>query len=275
MNRARAARPSPGGWARRERPDHDEELQAARDGTDSSAWCWVGEDDDERARRHAEKLDRLAADVDLHTRLALIGFTGPDYHEFQTELTRYGLDVMTGWLRTGKIFPKMREAGYGLPHPPDGALDRDAQDELAYETVAVALYRFHHDVLLRGKWDPRKGARLTTYFVGQCKMRFANIYRAWLDKELASPRLFGSIDEHPSLEPVTVALDGPEWKAVAHSYIRRGVRTIRDPRIHRALELIATDHTQAEIAHELDMSEKAVERMLANQRDRIRKLGIV
>jgi phosphoribosylformylglycinamidine (FGAM) synthase PurS component len=76
------------------------------------------------------------------------------------------------------------------------------------------------------------------------------------------------------LESPTAAVDSPEWKAVARSYIRRGVRTVRDPRIHRALELIARDHTQAEIAAELDMTEKAVERMLANQRTRIRKLGI-
>jgi hypothetical protein len=158
---------------------HKQALQAVREGTDESAWSWVGEDDDERARTHGEKVDRLAADVELHTRLALTGFTGPDYYEFQTELTRYGVDVMTGWLRTGKIFAKMREDGYGLPLPPDGALDCDAQDELAGETVAVALFRFHHDVLLRRRWDPRKGARLTTFFVGQCKIRFANIYRAW------------------------------------------------------------------------------------------------
>lgn len=43
---------------------------------------------------------------------------------------------------------------------------------------------------------------------------------------------------------------------------------------HRALELIADDHTQAEIAADLGVSVRAVERMLANDRDRIRKLGV-
>lgn len=149
MDRDRAARPSPGAEpSRDQRRCPEQALQAARDGRDESAWSWVGEDDD-RARAHGDKLDRLAADVDLHTRLALVGFTGPEYAEFQTELTRYGLDVMTGWLRTGKIFAKMQQAGYGLPRPPEGVLDHDAQDELAGETVTVALARFHHDVLLR------------------------------------------------------------------------------------------------------------------------------
>jgi hypothetical protein len=274
MDRDRAARALPGAASRRDQERrHDAALQAAREGRDDSAWSWVGEDDDERARAHGEKVDRLAADVDLHTRLALVGFSGPEYRQFQTELTRYGLDVMTGWLRTGKIFAKMQEAGYGLPHPPEGALDHDTQDELAGETVTVALARFHHDVLLRRRWDPRKGARLTTFFVGQCKIRFANIYRAWLDKELPSTRLIDPADD-PLLDISTAAIDGPEWRAVARSYIRRGARAIRDPRVHRALELIAADHTQAEIAADLQMTEKGVERMLANQRTRIRKLGI-
>ncbi len=274
MDRERAARPSPGEGSGRDLRRHNEALQAARDGTDDSAWSWVGDDNDERARAHGGKVDRLAADVDLHTRLALIGFTGPEYREFQTELTRYGLDVMTGWLRTGKIFSKMQDSGYGLRRPPDGALDRDAQDELAGETVAVALSRFHHDVLLRRRWDPTKGARLTTFFVGQCKIRFANIYRAWLEKELASDRLIDpDLDAH-HLEALASAADSPEWKAVARGYIRRGVRGIRDPRVHRALEMIASDHSQAEIAVDLGVSERAVERMLANNRDRIRKLGI-
>ena len=268
MDRARAAQPWLGEQSRRDPWRTDEPLQPAQnDVTDNER-----EDEVTRARR--EKIDRLAADVDLHMRLALIGFTGPEYREFQTELTRYGLDVMTGWLRTGKIFAKMREARLGIAHPPDGALDRDAQDELAGETVAVALDRFHRDVLLCGKWDPRKGASLTTYFVGQCKIRFANIYRAWLEKETGGAALIDPTTADPRLDTSTAAIDSPEWKAVARGYIRRGTRAVRDPRIHRALELIAADHTQAEIAADLGLTEKTVERMLANNRDRIRKLGI-
>jgi hypothetical protein len=274
MDRERAARPLPGERPCRDQRRFDEALQAARDGTDETAWAWVGEDDDERARAHAEKVDLLAADVDLHTRLALIGFTGPEYHEFQTELTRYGLDVLTGWLRTGKIFAKMRKAGYGLPSAPHGALDRDAQDELAGETVTVALVRFHHDVLLQGRWDPRKGARLTTFFVGQCKIRFANIYRSCLEHETASAQLIDPADAAQLTETRTSGIDSPEWRAVARGYLRRGIRRIADPRVHRALELIASDHTHAEIAHELGMTPKAVERMLANNRTRLKNLGI-
>jgi hypothetical protein len=50
------------------------------------------------------------------------------------------------------------------------------------------------------------------------------------------------------------AVDRPEWQAVARAYIRRGVRGVRDPRVHRALQLIASDHSHAEIAADLGMS---------------------
>ncbi|QJY51152.1 hypothetical protein [Pseudonocardia broussonetiae] len=270
MDRARAARPWLGERSRRDPWRSDEPLQPARDDADVDHEG----DEDEATRARREKIERLAADVDLHLRLALIGFTGPEYHEFQTELTRYGLDVMTGWLRSGKIFAKMHDARLGIAHPREGALDHDAQDELAGETVAIALHRFHHDVLLRGKWDPRKGASLTTYFIGQCKIRFANIYRSWLEKETGGARLIDPTAADPRMNTPTATIDSPEWKAVARGYIRRGTRAVRDPRVHRVLELIATDHTQAEIAVDLGVSEKAIERMLANNRDRIRKLGI-
>lgn len=278
MDPARASGPRWGGETRRDPVTLEQALQAARVGENESAWSWVGDDGsegDDRARVHTERVERRVADYELHTRLALAGFAGAEYEEFRTELTRYGLDVMIGWLRTGKIFPKMREAGYGLPGAPTGSLDRDAQDELAYETVATALDHFHHRVLLRGGWDPRRGARLTTFFIGQCKIRFANIYRTWLDKEVRTA--LPVAPEHYELlhaNHAPVLAESPEWRAVARGYIRRGMRAVNDPRLHRAMELIAADNTQAEIAEDLDITEKAVERMLANNRDRIRKLGI-
>ena len=36
---------------------------------------------------------------------------------------------------------------------------------------------------MRNAWDPAKGASLTTYFVGQCKRQFPNVYRSWHSRE--------------------------------------------------------------------------------------------
>jgi hypothetical protein len=90
-------------------------------------------------------------------------------------------------MRRRLIFQRVRERGYGgLPDPPDGAHDDpDTVAELAQETVAKALRHFHDDVLVPGKWDSRRGATLRTYFIGQCLIRFANIYRRWWRRGLA------------------------------------------------------------------------------------------
>ncbi len=61
---------------------------------------------------------------------------------------------------------------------------------MAGEVVTVALAPFRDEVLLPGLWDPAKGASLTTYFVGQCILRFPNVYRSWL-AHLEEYRLHG------------------------------------------------------------------------------------
>lgn len=47
---------------------------------------------------------------------------------------------------------------------------------LARETAAAALHFFRFKVLMKGKWDAAKGASLATFFVGQCRLQFANVY---------------------------------------------------------------------------------------------------
>lgn len=241
------------------------------DASDSSVPAvWLTEYDGERA----QNVDRLAADVELHLRLALLGFTGPEYKEFQEELIRYGLDVMTGFMRSRKIFIRMKEKGWGLPEVDYDLLDHEAQDELVWETVATALYHFHHDVLLKRKWNPSKGARLTTFFIGQCLMRFANIYRAWRNNELRSRDLMEPHDAEQWNDPGSRDVDDPQWLAVARGQIWRATRGIQDPRLRPVLERIVRGLTYKEIASELDLTEKTVERLVANHRNRIKTLGI-
>ena len=88
--------------------------------------------------------DRLRADYELVTGLAFEQFAGPGYDYFQTELAKYGLAVMAGWMRRGLIFARCRDRGYGgLPELPLGAFDDDdVVQGLADETVAKALKHF-------------------------------------------------------------------------------------------------------------------------------------
>jgi hypothetical protein len=88
---------------------------------------------------------------------------------------------MGAWIVTGHVFVKCREkglAGDELLPPPNG-IARDDALELANDTVSEALINFRDNVLAAGRWDASRGASLTTFFIGNCLLRFANVYRKW------------------------------------------------------------------------------------------------
>jgi DNA-directed RNA polymerase specialized sigma24 family protein len=223
----------------------------------------------------ADRIDRLAADNDLVTGLAWRQFSGRDYEIFQTELARYGIAVLSGWMRRRLIFQRVRERGYGgLPDPPEGALDDpDTVEELAQETVAKALRHFHDDVLVPGKWDYRRGATLRTYFIGQCLIRFANVYRRWWAEEVRHGRVM-STDPHDARQLADRPVESPEARLVQQDQVARALSRVCNPKVQRALVLHGAGMTYTEIAYDLHVTPKAVERMIANERDRMRKRGI-
>jgi hypothetical protein len=165
------------------------------DAEKSSVASWITEYDH---TSEAQSVDRLAADLDLINTLAMRGFEGRDYDYFAGELAKYGIAVIGGWLRSRAIFQRVRSRGYGgLPPPPAGALDDpEAVAELTNETVAKALFHFRRDVQLRMRWDSTRGASIRTYFIGQCLIRFANIYREWLRHEATWAPI---VDHHEAL----------------------------------------------------------------------------
>lgn len=243
--------------------------------SDVSSSSWLDDDTEESAS--AQRLDRLVEDYNLVTMLALGGFQGSDYAYFETELAKYGIAVISSWLRRRLIFAKCRERGFGgLPEPPVGSFDDpDTVSELASETVAQALYHFRSDVLLKGRWDPRKGASVRTYFVGQCLIRFANVYRRWWNNEArrdgapADTSTLAALDPFDRRQPPSV-----EDLVVEQASVDRALQAIKDPRVRRALAFYGAGYTYREIAARLETTEKAVERMIANERTRMRRRGI-
>lgn len=217
----------------------------------------------------AEKIDRMAGDVDLVTVLALQEFDGEDYDYFATELAKYGMAVFGAWMFHKTVFEKCRVRGYGLP-----VLDRpftsDEIDELKGETVAKALHHFKVDVLMKRKWDSTKGATLRTFFIGQCIIRFANIYRHWYGNEARFKNGSRVDDDQFLLEVLGAGTADTEKSAIDRTVIEQALAEVKDPRVRRAMVLTAIGRSQAEIAFELNITVKAVERMLANERERQR-----
>lgn len=214
-----------------------------------------------------ERLDRLAADVELVTSLALAGYAGPEWDYFENELAKYGMAVIGAWMRKRLILGKCRTKGFGGLPDLDRDFDYDEVDELTGETVATALRYFRNDVLMRNRWDARRGATLRTFFIGQCLLRFANVYRRWYGNEVRNQLADMSGDKLVVL--AGAAPDDTARTATDRHTIEAALASVPNPHVRRAMLLTALGVKQAEIAYELGVTEKAVERMLAHQRQRL------
>lgn len=216
----------------------------------------------------AENVDRLAGDADLVTDLELGGYTGRDWEIFSTELAKYGIGVLTGWMYRNLILARCKERGHGGLPPLARRFDPEEIEELVGETVAKALHHFRLDVLIPHKWDPNKGATLRTFFIGQCLLRFANIYRRWWSQEQRNRAVL--VDETAVLDTFSPTVQASTDRALDSVTAMRALRTIRDRRVRQAMFMHADGRTYAEIAIELEVTGKAVERMIANERNRLR-----
>ncbi|MFD7078439.1 RNA polymerase sigma factor [Nocardioides sp. NPDC059952] len=216
-----------------------------------------------------DAVDRLTGDLDVLTDLALVKFQGELWDRFADALARYGYAVIWNWTVRNLIFERCKTKGFGgLPQLERPITDEEAQ-ELANETVAKALRHFRSDVLMKHKWDHRKGASLRTYFIGQCIIRFPNIYRTWHGAELRKE--FALIDD---LNLDDRGIDPPDSRVIAGILGSEAMATIKDPRVRMAMHMTAEGFPQTAIAEQLGISVKAVERMLANERARLRKRGV-
>jgi len=148
---------------------------------------WVGVAQDATLQRLAQMSpeqheERLRFDVETVLQLQLSGWSDEAWEPVAEALAEYGFGVFVGWLFTGKVFAEVRKAGQPVTVCPPSWLDDDAVQGLAGETVALAINKFKK-VLMAGTWTPARGASLATYFVGQCKFQFSNVYRSWFAKE--------------------------------------------------------------------------------------------
>jgi len=155
---------------------------------------------DERSRRAAERLDRLAVDRDLHDRLALDEFRGPEYRQFANELAAYGLAVVRAWLLSGEMFQRCAARHRSVGSRPTGWTDHDVGG-LANDCVTAALTEFQNRALVGAGWEySEDGASVKTYFITGCIYAFPNVYRAW---ERSSRRWHRVHDPRESFDDVT------------------------------------------------------------------------
>jgi hypothetical protein len=191
---------------------------------------------------------------------------GADWEEAAAELVRYAMAVIKSWTWRGTIFEKCAEKNRPVKRPTiDDAFDENEAESMAGEVITVALEQFRRDVLLQDRWDPARGASLTTYFVGLCVLCFPNVYRAWLRS--VPPRGWAELDADR-----TGSGDLPIEDQVIQQWMNADALVlVRNEDARRALVLVGMGYTQPQIADRLGTTTKAVERMLDYARKQVAK----
>jgi DNA-directed RNA polymerase specialized sigma24 family protein len=178
-----------------------------------------------------DRLDRMLGDADLLLGLQLNSYAPKVWNPVAEEFARYGLAVFRSWIRLGFVFGIVTKAtGYGFTKLPDERITDPVEvEDLASMTVVYALADFLEKVLKQNKWDPNRGASLKTYFIGQCKWQFPNVYKEWsrlqrrtpagesldylIDKNVLAPahdNIAATFDRDAEIQEVLSAVDSAE-----------------------------------------------------------------
>jgi DNA-directed RNA polymerase specialized sigma24 family protein len=194
------------------------------------------------------------------------GYDGDEWEELADRLIADGYAVISAWLRKGLIFDRCARRGCLLKATVKSR-ERDEADSLAGETVVISVIKFRETVLIPRVWRPDGGASLETFFVGQCLIRFANVYRRWLKENgWGGADALDDVSRRRSDSPLhLVAGDrqrrrygDPEAALELDPYLDLA----EDPVTKAILAYVADDFTYEEIAQLLETSVGAIKSRL-------------
>jgi hypothetical protein len=211
-----------------------------------------------------ERVARLTADQDLILRVQLEGFGGSTWAGLSRALAEYGYPVMRAWVRTGRVFRYCRLKGIRVRKPPEDGFDFSVADDLSTHSVALGLTNFQNRIIPQSKWDPSKGARLTTYFVGQCLIQFPTAYEEWSRTARREMAVAGAVATYPPQLVTPEASRQVELKAAEKDLLNR----IPDALTRDIVRLKADGWSHAEISEALQVSEGTLEGRLYRLRRR-------
>lgn len=210
----------------------------------------------------------LADEQAVVAALSDVDFSGELWREFARALAAYAFPRITGMIASGQIYQELARKGIRYDRRLPDTITRDDASEIAAETVARGLVGFRA-LLQRGGWVPTKGARLSTYFLGQCLGRFSNEARRWMNNNEGGPTAEVSLDDDeatvddpaepdPSDDLVELVANREEVYQIIRLVDQPGVH----PRMREILSHRAADFSDSQTAKALGMTKKAVQAAL-------------
>ncbi|MGY5210061.1 sigma factor-like helix-turn-helix DNA-binding protein [Nocardia gipuzkoensis] len=212
---------------------------------------------------------QVAADAELFELLREEDFSGRGWALLEERLARHGLSVLEAWLQTGEVFNQAAERGMHL-EPTEFELDElrrwaDVRDDLKFVSVARALVSFRQKARDGVGWTAVGGASIDTYFVTGCVYAFVATFsnRRKEERKWATAAVVRLDDPRVSVEELTAAAAQNVADPAERSLVRDLVRAVLEswePRDKAILWGKVNGKTNQEIAQELGVTEKAVER---------------
>lgn len=215
-----------------------------------------------------ERLARLLGDERLLADLTAARFEGPEWDFVEEQLLRYGLTVISSWIRSGLIVAKCAEKRVRARAPRLEAREPETADEIAMDIVIVAIVKFRDDVLLRGRYDPQKGASLSTFYIGQCLFQYDNQMAKWENHETSTLRI-SDYDVEMSMFDVDRTV-GTEDDAIRTVMVQMILRGASNDMAARVLAMSAMDYSMDDIARSVGKSLNAVKGILKREKQLIR-----
>ncbi|WP_156725792.1 sigma-70 RNA polymerase sigma factor region 4 domain-containing protein [Streptomyces apocyni] len=220
-----------------------------------------------------ERAARRAKDAQVVEMLCAQDFTGPLYEKFASRLMEYAWPVMLDWTYTGEIFRQARlarcpvPARLVIPH-----WTKDDRYEVVADSILDGLDTFRSNALVRGRWNPAKGAALTTFYVGACVIAFRKVYEAWSLECTAAQtrRSYTGLDDDPVVAIPDQRAADPCHTAVIHDEIDRILPLLTDPQLRAAVAWRGAGCTQEAAAELTGLTVKALEGRLTRVRAKAR-----
>ncbi|MCZ4120216.1 hypothetical protein [Streptomyces sp. H39-S7] len=231
----------------------------------------LGAEADEQTRARRRQLDGKIVE-----KLRADGFEGENYQKVVHRLSEYGYHTMTKWTASGEVFVRAREVGRPVPTDKISvAWTREDRDGVVVDSVLGGLHVFRTYGLVQGRWSPKGGANLDTYFIGAVIRAFPRIYIRWFDNDQQEQAQLDYASSDGPADPFALVPDqratDPIHVAVTHDYVSRLLPLVKDPQVREGLGWRALGYTQAEAAQRVGLTEKALERRLGRLRERLTK----
>lgn len=200
----------------------------------------------------------LHPDAELVARFAADGFDSPEFHVWFSGLINKVSGELDTWICNEMVYVKLRSYPLKPINLEPSPAEREAlrtrhaeREDLVAEAINAIGKDFVDKALRGGKWDPRRGASVKTFFTRAVLFKFATAFKRWRNERIAITHRF------PDLVTLRSPEAGVDFRTELETELRRDQQ-------HAAVTAVAESDMDREIMACLSkgMGERAIAEQL-------------